>query len=275
MGRMIGVDAGTTAIKIAIDQGDGAEPHLLRMRVPEGAGLEECLHRCLAQAGLTVEGAERIVLTGMRSLTFSAETLAGIPVQKVLEFEAIARGGLLLSGETSAMVASIGTGSAFVHAGPDGNRHMGGSGVGGGTFQGLMKRLGRSYPARELEALLEQGDLRQVDLTMGDISPEELPGLPAYVTAANFGKVLPTARDADLILGLTNMVFQTVGLLAAFACQATGDTTVVAVGTLSTLKQGQRVLEAVGGLHGLRFVVPPRAAFATVLGALESAKKIG
>lgn len=60
---------------------------------------------------------------------------------KMEEFQAIGYGGLKLSGLTDALVVSMGTGTAYVRAGKDGMKHIGGSGVGGGTLMGLASRL--------------------------------------------------------------------------------------------------------------------------------------
>ena len=65
-----------------------------------------------------------------------------IRVTPKIEFGSLAKGGLYLSGLKSAIVVSCGTGTAVVWARK--NKpvvHLGGTGVGGGTLQGLGKLI--------------------------------------------------------------------------------------------------------------------------------------
>ena len=73
---------------------------------------------------------ERILVTGVGSSYLSGD-IYGIPTQRIEEFSAIARGGLALAGLDEAVVVSMGTGTAFIHAHGKDYSHIGGSGVGG------------------------------------------------------------------------------------------------------------------------------------------------
>ena len=57
--------------------------------------------------------------------------------RKVDEFHAIGKGGLFLTGLTRAIIVSMGTGTAFIIADQNGEKHIGGTGIGGGTLLGL------------------------------------------------------------------------------------------------------------------------------------------
>ena len=86
---------------------------------------------------------KKIVLTGLGS-TYFHENIFGIPTIHALELDAIGHGGLYLSGLDEALVVSLGTGSAFIRASrTNGFRHLGGSGVGGGTLAGMAERFRR------------------------------------------------------------------------------------------------------------------------------------
>ena len=268
MSVILGVDVGGSTTKIVALNEKGEICGFLQVRAGDQlTALFGAVGNLLYSLGLSLRDVQKIVLTGVGAARVDRD-LYGIPTQKVAEFEAIGRGGLLLSGEEEAMVVSMGTGTAFVRAAKDGSAlHVGGSAIGGGTLMGLAYTL---LEVRDIEAILNlasQGNLAHVDLTIRDITCGEIPSLPPDVTAANFGSVKSTATKGDLALGLINMVFQNAGVLAAFACRSCEMHTVVATGTLATLPQAGGILDAVGKLYDLRFIVPRNAAFATALGA--------
>lgn len=82
----------------------------------------------------------------------------GLPTTKVTEFDALGTGGLYLTGLEETVVGSIGTGTVFVHAGPDGIQHIGGSAVGGGTLVGLSSRL---FGIRDVEVIADMAETGQ------------------------------------------------------------------------------------------------------------------
>ena len=53
----------------------------------------------------------------------------------------------------------------------------------------------------------------------------------------------------------------------AFACKNTDIKEIVVTGTVATLPQAQKYLDGVGMLHGIKFTIPEKAAFATAIGA--------
>ncbi len=69
------------------------------------------------------------------------DQLFGVPVTKVPEIEAIGVGGSTLAETSSALVASLGTGTALVSVQDNVIEHVGGTGVGGGTLLGLARHL--------------------------------------------------------------------------------------------------------------------------------------
>ncbi len=268
MSVVLGVDVGGSTTKIVALDESGEIRGLLQVRAGDQlTSLFGAMGNLLYSLGLSLKDVRKIVLTGVGAARVDRD-LYGIPTEKVAEFEAIGRGGLLLSNEKEAMIISMGTGTAFVHAGADGSaEHVGGSAIGGGTLMGLAYTL---LEVRDMDAILNlaaQGDLANVDLTIRDITCGEIPSLPPDVTAASFGSVKSTASKGDLALGLINMVIQNAGVLAAFAANGCGMQTIVATGTLATIPQAREILDAVGNLYGLRYIVPENAAFATALGA--------
>jgi len=90
---------------------------------------------------LQLSDISRVMVTGVGS-SYLNERIYNIPTGKVEEFYAIGMGGLFLSGLSKAVVVSMGTGTAFVRAEKNGNvKHLGGTGVGGGTLLGLSNRM--------------------------------------------------------------------------------------------------------------------------------------
>src|SRR5699024_918888 len=140
-----------------------------------------------------------------------------IPTSIVDEFYCTGRGGLYLSDLEEGIIVSMGTGTAFVYATPDKIEHLGGTGIGGGTLVGLSNAVLNVRDIKNLVKLAQKGDLRRVDLAIGDITTNAVSNLPFDATASNFGKLSELATPEDIALGLLNLVYQTVGMLAVFA----------------------------------------------------------
>ena len=96
-----------------------------------------------------------------------------------------------------------------------------GTGVGGGTLVGLSRKMLGLDTVEHIEQLALSGNLDNVDLRIKDISRNHsYHGINENLTAANFGKVSDMATPSDLALGITNMVAETVAMLAIFAARA-------------------------------------------------------
>lgn len=263
----LGLDVGGSTTKAAAINSSGEITAVLQVKASDQlTSLYGALGRFLYENSLSLSDISRIVLTGVGA-SFVNSDIYGIPTVQVKEFEAIGKGGLMLSGLDEALVVSMGTGTAFVKAYGAEFRHIGGSGVGGGTLLGLSSKL---FGESDIEAVLnyaEKGDLANVDLTIADICRNEISTLPSNATASNFGKISSTADKCDFALGLINTVVQNAGVLASFACLNSECKTAVAVGSLACIPQAKEILEGVGALNGIKFVIPEKAIFATALGA--------
>lgn len=185
----------------------------------------------------------------------------------VPEFDAVGIGGLYTAGLDRAIVVSMGTGTSMVYAEGEEIRHIIGSGVGGGTLLGLA---GVILNVRDFESIGEKaegGDLNHIDLTIGDISRYEIPGLSADTTASNFGKVGDRATSDDLALGIVNLVFQSVGTGAVLAARLEDVDKIVFTGNLLRVDKGREVLNGFAELYAIDMIVPQYAEFATAIGA--------
>lgn len=76
----------------------------------------------------------------------------------------------------------------------------------GGTILNLCKKLGNINTISELNELIARGNLKNIDLTIEDITNQKIDTLPKDTTSANFGKLSENATREDLCLGILNMV---------------------------------------------------------------------
>ena len=218
---------------------------------------------------LSLQEVDQIILTGVGVSHFK-QKIYGIATQKVDEFQAIGLGGLELSGKKEGLIVSMGTGTAFVRAGKQGIVHIGGSGVGGGTVLGLCGKMCGASSFKTVEELAQTGNLAKVDLNIQDISAAQIPTLPPDTTASNFGKMEDGAVSADITLGVLNMTFQTIGMMAVFACRNDRMKDVILTGTLTQVPFAKKVFQSLHKMHGVRFIIPKNAIYATATGAALS-----
>ena len=264
---ILGVDIGGSTTKIVIFQTEKQIVDVLQVKANDQiTSLYGAVGNILYKNNLSLNKVSKIVLTGVGASLINGNVY-DIPTYKVNEFEAIGIGGLMLSGLDEALVMSMGTGTAFVRASNGKATHIGGSGVGGGTLLGLSSKLVNENDIEAIIAMANDGNLQNVDLSISEISNTDILSLPPTATASNFGKIKSVANNSDMAVGLLNMVFQTVGMLAVFACLDTNTKNVVATGSMATLPQAKQFLCEVGVFHNLNFIIPDNAAYATAIGA--------
>ena len=230
------------------------------------------------QNNLDLSDIDRVLMTGVGS-SFIDKPLYGLDCRKVSEFQCVGLGGLYLSELDEAIVVSMGTGTALIHATKKGDatetEYLGGTGVGGGTLLGLSRQMLGVDTIEHLEQLAETGDLNRVDLRIGDISGDNNFQISEEITASNFGKLSDLANKHDIALGISNMVAETIAMLAVFAARNFKVKNVVLTGNLTQLPSITRVFEGLEQTFGVRFLIPKQAQFATVIGAaLSDAKNI-
>ena len=211
----------------------------------------------------------KVVMTGVGS-SYVKRSLYGLDCERVAEFDCIGRGGLYLSGRSNALVVSMGTGTALVHARNDGAmKYLGGTGVGGGTLMGLSKLLINAESIDHISEYASGGNLENVDLRIKDMtSSDSLSDLSRDLTAANFGKVSDIAEKSDIALGVMNMVFETVAMVSVFAARSVGVKNIVLTGNVTQFDYCKHKFDEINGLnYGVEFELPCRSRFATVIGA--------
>ena len=270
MSVVIGIDVGGSTTKIVGYTDEGKLISMLKVEAADPlTSAYGALGKFINENGLALSDVQQIILTGVGSSLFKKD-IYGIPTSSVDEFEAIGSGGLALSGKKEGLIVSMGTGTAFVRAGKDGIRHIGGSGVGGGTVLGLCEKLCGATSFKTIVEMAEGGQLDRVDLNICDISKGVISTLTPDTTASNFGKMEDGVSPQDLTVGVLNMVFQTIGMMAVFACRNDAVKDVVLTGTLTQVPFAKRVFQALHKMHGVNFIIPPNAIYATATGAALS-----
>lgn len=262
----IGIDIGGSTTKIVgLQDGQMISPIRVRADDPVTSAYG-AFGKFLAENKLDIEHICQVMFTGVGS-SFLQGDIYGIPSRKVDEFQAIGQGGRFISGCDRAVVVSMGTGTAFLWASPDGIRHLCGSGIGGGTLGGLCHKLVGMERFGQIKKLAESGNLDHVDLTMKDITVHSAPTLDPDMTAANFGDLAEDATPADLAAGVVNLVLQAIGTMTVLACQCCDSKTVVLTGSMTTLPQAVTNFQLFEKLYGIHYIIPENATFATAIGA--------
>jgi type II pantothenate kinase len=219
--------------------------------------------------GLRMSDIRQIVVTGVGA-TYLEKGMYDIPTKRVDEFVAIGLGGLKLANLPEALIISVGTGTAMVKAAPGRISHLGGSGVGGGMLLNLAGRFAGVHSFAGITELATQGDLGAVDLRLCDISREAIGNLPPDTTVSNFGNLKDHAAPADIVLGLINLIFESIGMMAIFATLEGSVKDIVLIGSLSGTGHAASVFDNLSKMHPVRFHIPKDAIFATALGAALS-----
>lgn len=264
--KVIGIDIGGSTTKIiCMDNGVPMPPMQVKANDPL-TSVYGAFGKYISENNMSIQDISKIMVTGVGS-SFIKEDIYQIKTLFVKEFTALGLGGLYLSGLDNAIIVSMGTGTAFVKADKNGMVHMGGTGVGGGTLLGLSSRLLSIRQFDSIINLAKDGNLNNVDLTISDISKVGVSTMPKDTTASNFGKISDYATKNDIAKGIINMVFQTIGMMAVFACRIDDTKDVVLCGNLSTIPEAKEIFNIIRDLHGINFHLPIHAEYATAIGA--------
>ena len=267
MKTVIGIDVGGTTTKIVgFNQGELIEPLFVKSGDPI-TSIYGAFGKFTHKNGIALSDISRVMITGAGN-AYVTNPSYGLDCRHVGEFGSVAKGGMYLSGLDEAIVVSMGTGTALVHAKADGSfEYLGGTGVGGGTLMGLSKRLINMENVDNIIECAKEGDLTKIDLRLKDMSRKEIiPGMPDYFTAANFGKISDLANKSDLALGIINMIFETIGMLSIFASRHYGIQDIVLTGNMTTIPQSREIFDTLSKMFDMHFMIPDLAQYATVIG---------
>lgn len=274
MKTVIGIDIGGSTTKIVGFRHENGKSELIDpifVRATDAiTSVYGAFGKFTMQNGLELSDIDRVLMTGVGA-SFINKPIYSLNCKTVSEFESVGLGGLYLSGLDEAIVVSMGTGTALIHAkkvdGKTQTAYLGGTGVGGGTLLGLSRKMIGVDNVEHLEQLCAEGNLDNVNLKIKDISGDKTFQISSEITASNFGKLSDIASNNDIALGIANMVAETIAMLAVFAARNFKVKTVVLTGNLTALKSITQVFEGLEASFGVRFIIPELAQFATVIGA--------
>ena len=266
MALILGLDVGGSTTKVVgFEDGKMLEGVTVKASDPIASAYAG-FGRFLEISGLRLTKIDKIMATGVGS-SYLGGDLFDIKTILVGEFASVGLGGINLAGVPEAVVVSMGTGTSLVEARGSNVRHIIGSGVGGGTLLGLAGRLINVQDFEVIDQLSQAGQLEKVDLTVGDLTQKEIPGLTPTTTASNFGKLVGLSEPEDIAAGIVNLVFQSVGTAAVLAARLCQLETIVVTGNLARLTLGRKILDAFSDLYKVNFVIPRGAEYATATGA--------
>ena len=262
---ILGIDIGTSTIKII----EYKENNILNKAIfknKNNTNIENALREFMVKN--ETEKIEKIVLTGIGRNNFKKDNFS-MPVETVDEFSAIAKGGLKLANLERAIVVSVGTGTCFIKATKYETKHLGGTGVGAGTLANLCAKFVNAKDYDTILELSKRGDLSKIDLRMEDITKEKIPTLPQELTLSNFGKLSLNAGREDIVLGILNMIFEVIGMMAAFCTLNTDIKDIVLIGNIVSIPAVHDILRKIEKTHNVRFHMPKDTEFGVAYGAIK------
>jgi type II pantothenate kinase len=207
----------------------------------------------------------KVVLTGGGSRKVRKGDLP-LPFRLVGEIRAIGKGGEYLSGKRSVFVASIGTGTAFVSVKNRVARHLGGTGMGGGTIYGLSNLL-LNRPVSDAEKLAK-GGRGVMDLTVKDIVGSGIGRIPAKATASNFGRACRRWGKGEISHSMLKMVGETIGVMSYFAAKTVGqERNMLMCGRVALNETVKKTMTDSVKLMGGKAQFPKNAEYCAAIGA--------
>lgn len=259
---IIGIDIGSSTTKIVEYKNEKIENKLI---IRDGFSKEK-LDEFINSNNIEVE---KIVFTGIGASKINKEDY-NVTVNVVDEFSAIAKGGLYLAKKEKALIVSVGTGTAFIDVNGSEAKHLGGTGVGAGTLFNICNRMLDINSFDEIVNLAEKGNVEKVDLRIKDITNEEIPTLPLDLTLSNFGKFEKDSKKEDIVIGLINMIFEIIGMMAVFITSKSNSKDAILVGNITVIPGVRYVLDRIEKVQNIKFIVPENTEFAVVLGAIKT-----
>jgi len=227
------------------------------------------LGKLIVMMGCSLKDVDVLAIAGGRSSQLP-DSILGLRVVKVNEIVAAGTGGVVLTGLSEALVVSMGTGTALIEVRENGRRirHIGGTGVGGGTLLGLARKMLGISSISILVEMAEKGDSRRVDLTVGDIVGDGIGILSPEMTASNLGRVGDTSSPEDLAAGITNLVGEVVASVAFLAASKLQlEDRVILVGRVAKLPPVLKSIQRALSSFGVKPIVPKLPEYAVAVGA--------
>lgn len=262
---IIGIDIGTSTTKII----EYKNNKINNSNIYETKDINKNIEEFLNKNKIETQEIEKIVLTGIGADKVNLSKY-NVPVHIVEEFVSVAKGGLYLANKKEAIIVSVGTGTALIKVTPNEIKHLGGTGVGAGTLINLCKNFTNIKTFEEILELSNKGNLEKIDLRIGDVTTKNIDTLPKDLTLSNFGKISEDAKKEDIVLGILNMIFEVIGMMAAFATINDNIKDVVLIGNIAEIPVVKQILKKIEYTHKISFIIPENPQYAVALGAIKS-----
>lgn len=256
---VLGIDFGASTTKLALVQRGRC---IRAIHKEDGETLDEAMDR------LDISAVKRISITGVGA-SFIEGDIRGIPTSRTDEFTSLYRGVSAVTGKKNCLIVSVGTGTSFVRVTPLRSWHVGGTGLGGGMVKGLAKAILDLDDISLLDDIALKGTIGNTDLLVRDVCQGTISNLKEDTTVANLTKLAGASKE-DAAVGLLNMIFQSIGVMAAFAVKSCLTRTIVVVGTIAEIPMAEDILDTVAPLHNVKFIVPDNAPYITAIGAAQA-----
>ena len=215
---ILGIDFGISTTDIAVVKNGKI---IKAFHIEAGTPLAGALRK----KRIDVNKVDGIAVTGGNH---SFKKILGKKFSKVNEINAIGFGGASISKAKSALIVSMGTGTCMVSFKNGKVKHVGGTGLGGGTVLGLSKRLVGTTNIKSLSKLALAGKKENVDLTVKEAIGSGIGIIPGNATASNFAKASKSKKD--IAFGVQEMVAEANAVMVALAAKQTGHKKIVFIG---------------------------------------------
>ncbi len=263
---VIGIDVGISTTKIVgISSGEVISPLRIKATDPV-TSLYGAFGKYLHTNNLSLKDIEYVMLTGVGS-DYVSEPVYGLPTFKTEEFISNGVGAMYGSKMNRIIVVSMGTGTSLVRCSDDRIEHIGGIGIGGGTLQGLARLLLNTDDIRGLSDLAMKGEVKNINLLIGDISQEPISGLPMDAIASLFGNAKGDAPREDIAAGIIWLVLLTAGQSAVLASIGSDIKEYVMIGNLTLLPLCKTIFHEIEELYGVKLIIPKYSQYCTAIGA--------
>jgi len=261
MDKQVGIDAGSTLIKLAYNE--NGTHHFKKYSYQQKDTLLQWLKIVAPGARMTVTGGK-----GHHFLSIFDNS------REVDEFTAITEGAMHMIAAQKLnlknfILVNIGTGTSFFSIKDGSAARLYGSGTGGGMLMGLSAILVGKQSFSELAALAEKGDRSITDLQVRDIYEPNEPPIPGHFTASNFGKAMDAEfKQEDIIASLFGLIAESTMLLSVQSAKAEGGTDIVYTGGMTANPYTAKCLKEATEAFGCNAHFLTNGEYCGALGAL-------
>jgi type II pantothenate kinase len=211
-----------------------------------------------------------VLITGSGASSISDEQLIGrennVHLYRYNELECVAN-IVKSQGYTEGLVVNIGTGTSFLYYNAGAYQHISGTGIGGGTFEGLSKRLLNEDDLSNVESLAQSGHIENVNLVIKDLYSEKLGWLEDDITVSNFAK--KSSTHEDIALGIHSLVIEPIMSITKGIVHFKPMNTIIFTGGVMNNRIIHQLVEKYARFFQMNIIPYTNPSYGTALGALQ------